>query len=122
MIGYSILAVASVLVFAFVLQPLLSSQRRSMAVVPARIADLQARRRYLMQAIRDVDFDFASGKMMEEEHEETRSAYIREAAVVLRDLERETEGLDEEIDVEILQLRAMARQSEVTAEQESTSS
>lgn len=121
MIGYLILAVAAILVFAFVLQPMLSSQRHTMTVVPARIADLQARRQYLMQAIRDVDFDFASGKMAEEEHQETRSAYIREAAVVLRDLEKETGGIDEEIEVEILQLRAMARQSQMAGQESSSS-
>lgn len=122
MIGYLILAVAAILVFAFVLRPLLSSQRQAATIIPARIADLQARRQYLMQAIRDVDFDYASGKMADDEHEETRTAYIREAAVVLRDLEKETGGIDDEIEVEILQLRAMARQSQLTAEQESASS
>ncbi len=122
MIGYLILAVAAILVFAFVLQPLLSSQRHTVTTLPARVADLQARRQYLMQAIRDVDFDYASGKTADDEYQETRTAYIREAAVVLRDLEKETVGIDEEIEVEILQLRAMARQSQHAAEQESASS
>ncbi len=121
MTGYVILAIAAIVVFAFVLQPLLSRQRHSVINVPARIADLNARRQYLMQAIRDVDFDYASGKTADDEYQETRTAYIREAAVVLRDLEKETGGIDEEIEVEILQLRAMARQSQV-AQQESASS
>lgn len=111
MTGYIVLAIAAVAVFAFVLHPLLRPRREVVTTVPARVADLQARRQYLMQAIRDVDFDFASGKMLDEEHRETRNAYIREAAGVLRDLERETSELDDDIEIEILQLRAMARQS-----------
>jgi hypothetical protein len=123
MIGYAVLAIAAIAVFAFVLQPLISSQRRApVSTVPARIADLQARRQYLMQAIRDVDFDYASGKMLEDEHQETRSTYIREAATVLRDLERESSEFDDEIEVEILQLRAMARQSQMAAEEDAASS
>ncbi|HVB63197.1 MAG TPA: hypothetical protein VNE17_00610 [Nitrolancea sp.] len=122
MIGYLILAVVVIAVFAFVLRPLLTSQRQLSVSVPARFADLQARRQYLMQAIRDVDFDFASGKMNDEEFQETRTNYIREAAVVLRDLEKETGGLNEEIDVEILQLRALARNAQLTTEQDNPSS
>jgi hypothetical protein len=122
MIGYSILAVVVIAVFAFVLRPLLTSQRQLAVSVPARFADLQARRQYLMQAIRDVDFDFASGKMNDEEYQETRTNYIREAAVVLRDLETETGGLNDEIDVEILQLRALARNAQLTTEQDTPSS
>jgi hypothetical protein len=122
MIGYLILAVVVISVAAFVFRPLLSSQRELAVSVPARFADLQARRQYLLQAIRDVDFDFASGKMLEDEYRETRTNYIREAAVVLRDLEKESGGLDEEIDVEILQLRALARNAQLKTEQDTTSS
>jgi hypothetical protein len=122
MIGYMILAVVIVAVAAFVLWPLLRSQRQVAVSVPARIADLQARRQYLVQAIRDVDFDHASGKMLDEEYQETRGKYIREAAVVLRDLEQEAGGFDDEIDVEILQLRALARNAQLTANQEPSSS
>src|SRR6185312_203160 len=122
MIGYLILAVVVVAVAAFVLKPLLTSQRQVAVSVPARYADLQARRQYLLQAIRDVDFDFASGKMLDEEYRETRTNYIREAAVVLRDLEKETGGVDEEIDVEILQLRAMARNVQLATDQDTPSS
>ncbi|HEX3723140.1 MAG TPA: hypothetical protein VHV31_10135 [Nitrolancea sp.] len=122
MIGYLILAVVVLAVAAFVLRPLMTSQRETAVSVPARFADLQARRHYLLQAIRDVDFDFASGKMLEEEYQETRSNYIREAAVVLRDLEKESGGLDEQIDVEILQLRALARNVQLKTEPDTPSS
>lgn len=122
MIGYLILAFVVIAIAAFVLWPLLRSQREVAVSVPARIADLQARRQYLVQAIRDVDFDHASGKMLDDEYQETRGKYVREAAIVLRDLEKEAGGFDEEIDVEILQLRALARNAQLTANQEPSSS
>lgn len=122
MIGYTILAVVVVAIAAFVLWPLLRSQRQAPVSVPARIADLQARRQYLVQAIRDVDFDHASGKMLDEEYQETRDKYVREAAIVLRDLEKEAGGFNEEIDMEILQLRALARNAQLTTSQEPSSS
>lgn len=122
MIGYLILAVVVIAVAAFVMRPLMTTQREPAISVPARFADLQARRHYLLQAIRDVDFDFASGKMLDDEYRETRSNYIREAAVVLRDLEKESGGLDEEIDVEILQLRALARNVQLKTEQDTSTS
>jgi hypothetical protein len=122
MIGYMVLAVVVITVAVFVLWPLLRSQRQIAVSVPARIADLQARRQYLVQAIRDVDFDHASGKMLDEEYQETRGKYVREAAIVLRDLEKEAGGFDEEINVEILQLRALARNVQLSSNQEPSSS
>jgi hypothetical protein len=122
MIGYMVLAAVVIAVAVFVLWPLLRSQRQIAVSVPARIADLQARRQYLVQAIRDVDFDHASGKMLDEEYQETRGKYVREAAIVLRDLEKEAGGFDEEINVEILQLRALARNVQLSSNQEPSSS
>jgi hypothetical protein len=116
MIGYIALAAVCVVVFLFVLQPLLSPRRAATAPVPARVADLLARRQYLMVAIQDVDFDFSSGKIGVEEYGETRSRFLREAAQVLRDLERESGEVDEEIELEILQLRARARVNQQAAD------
>lgn len=108
-IGYLILGVITVAVFAFVLQPLVSGRRAPVAAAPQRLADLQARRAYLLDAIRDADFDYSLGKMGEQEYRETRARFIREAAEVLRDLEQEAGAVDQEIDREILRLRELAR-------------
>ena len=108
-IGYLVLGVISVLVFAFVLQPLVSARKGSIAVMPQQLADLGARRAYLVDAIRDADFDHALGKMGDGEYQETRTRYVREAAEVLRDLEHEAGAVNQEIDREILQLRELAR-------------
>ncbi|MDI3340562.1 MAG: hypothetical protein QJR03_08520 [Sphaerobacter sp.] len=110
MIGYTILFAVTVVVFAFVLQPLLRARRQAAAVPPARLADLQARRAYLLDAIREVDFDYSLGKVAQVEYEEVRARYLREAAGVLRELEQETSTVDAEIDQEIRRLRELARE------------
>lgn len=109
MVGYAVLIVVTIAIFFFVLQPLIMGRGQGPAVVPARLADLQARRAYLMDAIRDVDFDHALGKVSEAEYQEARGRYVREAAKVLRDLERESQAVDAQIDDEIARLRELAR-------------
>ena len=108
-IGYMILGVVTVLVFAFVLQPLLGARKGAVVVTPQRLADLRARRVYLLDAIRDAEFDYSLGKVGDAEYHEMRARYIREAAEVLRELEQESGAVDREIDREILQLRERAR-------------
>lgn len=112
MIGYIVLLAVTAVVFVFVLQPLWAARRHAAPIPPARLADLQARRAYLMDAIREVDFDYSLGKVTAAEHEEVRSRYLREAAEVLRELERESSAVDAEIDQEIARLRELAREPE----------
>ena len=108
MLGYLALGAVSIAIFLFVLEPLISSEREQAAAAPARIADLRARRQYLIDAIRDVDFDHASGKVNDEEYRETRGRFLREAALVSRDLDQVSGNLEDEIEVEIMRLRALA--------------
>jgi hypothetical protein len=108
MIGYVALAAVAICVFLFVMEPLIVRQPQGAMAAPARLADLRARRQYLLDALRDVDFDRASGKVGDEEYRETRARYLREAALVARELERENEHLDEDLQLEILRLQALA--------------
>lgn len=107
MLGYLALAAVSIAVFIFVLEPLLGGEQEAAVALPAQLADLRARRQYLIEAIRDVDFDHASGKVGDEEYRETRGRFLREAALATRDLNLETGNLDDELEVEILKLRAL---------------
>lgn len=110
MLGYIVLVVCTVAVFLFILEPLIRGRNRGEpSVMPARLADLRARRDYLLDGIRDVDFDYSMGKLSDSEYQETRNRYIREAAQVLRDLEQESTSVDREIDAEIARLRELAR-------------
>lgn len=109
MIGYIALIAVTILVFAFVLHPLLFGQYEAVEMPSGRVADLSARRQYILDSLREVEFDFASGKVGEAEYQETRSRYVQEAAVVLRELDNQSRQLDEEIDAEIAELRRAAR-------------
>mgnify|MGYP001468048104 CR=1 FL=1 len=109
MIGYVVLVVLGILVFGFVLQPLLSGRSERIVSTPERIADLRARRAYLLEAIRDVDFDHDAGKVSEEEYTEASGRFVHEAALVLRELDQLTGQVEQEIEQEIAQLRQAAR-------------
>jgi hypothetical protein len=106
-----ILFVLTIAVFSFVLRPLVTPRRRQLAPVPAPLADLLARRSYLVDAIRDVDFDYSMGKVTLAEYESTRGRFMREAAEVLRDLNQQSGTLDAKINREIAELQALARKS-----------
>ena len=108
MIGYVALAAVTIAVFLFVIEPLIARRGELAVAAPARLADLRARRQYLLDALHDVDFDRASGKVGEEEYRETRARYLREAAIVARDLARENEQIDDDLQLEILRLQALA--------------
>ncbi|MBX6341989.1 MAG: hypothetical protein IRY97_05980 [Thermomicrobiaceae bacterium] len=123
MIGYLVLAAIVVAIGLFVMQPLLEARAEpAPASSPARLADLRARRAYLIEALRDVDFDYSMGKVGRAEYEETRARYVREAALVLRELERESARIDAEIEREIAQLREAARRAPRRAEGSATES
>jgi hypothetical protein len=110
MLPYIILIVLSLIIFAFVLQPLLEARRRYTPVQGTQLNDLLARRRYLLEALRDVELDYSTGKAEPEEYEVTRQSYLREAAIVQREIARHTEHIDSDIDREIAELRDLARQ------------
>jgi hypothetical protein len=108
-----ILFLLTIAVFMFVLRPLVTPRRQQPDAMPAPLADLLARRGYLVEAIRDVDFDYSMYKVTRSEYEATRGRYMREAAEVLRDLDRQSGALDAAIDREIAELQALARKSPV---------
>lgn len=111
MIYVIILLVLTVAVFSFVLRPLVTPGRRRLTPVPAALADLLARRSYLVDAIRDVDFDYSMGKVTQAEYDATRGRFMQEANEVLRDLNQQSGTLDAKINREIAELQALARKS-----------
>lgn len=50
--------------------------------------ELQADKRRIVEAIRDLDLDLATGKISEEDHGELRARYLAEAAAVLQAIDR----------------------------------
>jgi type II secretory pathway component PulM len=110
MLMYLLLIVVSVGIFAMVLQPLLEARRRYSPPPQNTLNDLRARRTYLLEALRDVELDYATGKAEPEHYEETRKTYLREAAEVQRQLDQLQDRLDTDIEREIAELRQAARQ------------
>jgi hypothetical protein len=109
MLIYLVLVAVSLAIFAIVLQPLLDARRRSAPPPANTLNDLRARRSYLLEALRDVELDYSTGKAEPAHYEETRRSYLREAAQVQRELDQFNERLDSDIEREIAQLREAAR-------------
>jgi hypothetical protein len=119
MLIYIFLIGLSLAIFAMVLQPLLEARRRYTPPPQNTLNDLRARRTYLLEALRDVELDYATGKAEPAHYEETRKAYLREAAEVQRQLDQMQDRIDTDIEREIAELRDAARHQAV--EQERTS-
>ncbi|TVR73144.1 MAG: hypothetical protein EA415_08060 [Sphaerobacteraceae bacterium] len=113
---YILLVGISLIIFALVLQPLLEARRRYTPPPQNTLNDLRARRTYLLEALRDVELDYATGKAEQEHYEETRKSYLREAAEVQRQLDQMQDRIDTDIEREIAELREAARHQ--SAEQE----
>jgi hypothetical protein len=122
MLIYVILVLVSLGVFALVLQPLLDARRRYTPPPRSTLHDLRTRRRYLLEALRDVDLDYSTGKADQVEYDETRRSYLREAALVQRELDQLNDRIDSDIDREIEELREVARQQGLTRERTSETS
>jgi type II secretory pathway component PulM len=110
MLVYLVIIVVSLGIFALVFQPLLEARRRYSPPPQNTLNDLRARRRYLLEALRDVELDYATGKAEAAHYEETRKTYLREAAEVQRQLDQLQDRLDTDIEREIAELRDAARQ------------
>jgi type II secretory pathway component PulM len=116
MMMYVLLIAISIGIFAVVLQPLLEARRRYTPPPQNTLNDLRARRTYLLEALRDVELDYATGKAEESHYEETRRTYLREAAEVQRQLDQMRDRLDSDIEREIAELREAARQQSLEQE------
>jgi hypothetical protein len=51
---------------------------------------LQERKEAALVTIHDLDFDYAAGKMSEEDHQKLRRGFKREAVDILKEIDRET--------------------------------
>ncbi|MDX1613065.1 MAG: zinc ribbon domain-containing protein [Candidatus Promineifilaceae bacterium] len=106
-VGSILLAVALlVLAGLYVARPLLESryQRRRRRRTSIRQALLLEKEAILTQ-LRQLDFDFETGKLPEEDYQRTRAAYMSEAVTVLRQLDElgggsTVESVEEAVDLD----------------------
>ncbi len=114
--------VAGIIVVALslisVAHPLFGRARGREAVLAAadsRLSDLLSERDAVLQAIRDLDFDYRLGKLSDEDYKALRAQYTARGVVILQQLDAAAglageavagaESLDEEIEAEVQRLR-----------------
>ncbi len=98
----SLLLVATVV--AWVLIPVLRGQHASLEREAGELTDAEARRRTTLLALRDVEYDFQTGKLDAEDYQELRRELSAEALAALEALEGAPSDLD--IEAEIAAVRA----------------
>lgn len=73
----------------FLIPPLFQKRVEKWDVPEARIEALEEKKRMLVVAIREFDFDFDTGKLSLEDYEEQRARFKTELADVIRQLKEE---------------------------------
>lgn len=88
LVGFALLVVA----FAYVTRPFFEKNRK-VARMSSKVAEAQERERVL-SALRDLDFDFKTGKIVEEDYQPLRSQLLLEAARLMDAEKKEEEQLE----------------------------
>lgn len=108
-LGAVLLVAAAVL---FILQPLLTGEEASLERSEDEMSDAEATRRVKLLALRDVEYDYATGKLDEADYRELRRELSAEALAALDEVERESTpavGSDGDLDAEAAIEREVAR-------------
>jgi len=118
-VGAALVAAAVIL---FILQPVVKGLHASLVRAEDELTDTEARKRVALLALRDVEYDFLSGKLDENDYRALKKELTAEALAALEEDEaaraalagREPSGASEaDLEAEIAQVRAKLR-SEVT--------
>ena len=107
----AVLLVAAVVLF--ILQPMLSGQRASLHRELDEQTEAEARRRVTLLALRDVEYDYATGKLDEKDYRELKRELAAEALAALDRAEAEAAagpaGAPQELEAENARLRGGLR-------------
>lgn len=106
----AILLVAAVVFF--VLTPILKGQHASLEREDDEMTDAEARRRVTLLALRDVEYDYHTGKLDETDYEKLKRELSAEALAALAEADAETNtgvGAEDALEAEIAALRAGLR-------------
>ena len=110
-IGSILLGIAlAVLVAPFVAAPFVKRPRRKEPAQEQRRSALQARSDALL-ALRDLDFDFRTGKVAEEDYTPLRQQLMAEAAQAVQTADATRGDLDDEIEAAVRLARVSRRKS-----------
>ena len=107
----AVLLIAAVVLF--VLQPMLSGQRASLHRELDEPTEAESRRRVTLLALRDVEYDYATGKLDDADYNALKRELAAEALTALERFDAETAagpaGAPPELEAEIARLRGGLR-------------
>ncbi len=100
--------VLTVLTFAFVAYPLFKQRSRSVdSVEDEKLQELHSKRDTTYSMLKELEFDFQSDILTEEDYRDLEARYKGKAITILRDIDDVGKGTDveEEIEKQVLELR-----------------
>lgn len=106
--GFTVGAVLLVgAVVFYILQPVLTGMAASLRREDDEISEVEARRRVTLKALRDVEYDFHTGKLDDKDYQDLRRELSAEAleAMEAADREADAEAVAEALEAEIRQVR-----------------
>ena len=86
-----IFAAIGFLVLAYILAPFMKPAKAWVSTsseADASIASLRAKKDSYLKAIKDIDFEYASNKVNDEDYSELKNYYSLKAAEIIRELEK----------------------------------
>lgn len=105
----AVLLVAAVVLF--ILQPVLAGKAARLDRTDDEMTEAEATRRVKLLALRDVEYDYATGKLDEEDYRDLRRELSREALQALEEAERERTVIEngagevDDLELEIARVR-----------------
>ncbi len=103
-----VVVVLTVLAFVFIVYPLFKQRSRSVASTQdEKLQELHSKRDTTYSMLKELEFDFQSGILTDEDYHDLETRYKRKAISILRDtdaLENDT-GVEEEMEKQVLELR-----------------
>ena len=103
-------ALVTAAVLVFILYPIVKWQHASLEREEDELTDSEARKRLALLSLRDVEYDFLSGKLDQEDYRSLKSDLTSEALAALEEDEAAREsrgqGADSGIEAEIARIRA----------------
>ncbi len=103
-----VVLVLTVLTFGFVAYPFFKRRSPSVDVVgDEKLRELHSKRDTVYSFLKELEFDFQSGILTDEEYRDLEARYQRKAISILRDIDdvEKGSGVEEEIEKQVLELR-----------------
>ncbi len=98
----------TVLTFAFIIYPLLKQKSRSVdSAEGEELQELHSKRDTTYSMLKELEFDFKSGVLTDEDYRNLEASYKKKAVSILKDIDNveKDSDVEKEIETQILELR-----------------